>query len=73
MDKPLTIKELYERCKEEIKAGRGDNVVMLSDDDEGNGYHYCWYAFTPATDMDSIDCYGLIKDIAPAEKTSILG
>ena len=73
MNKPLTIRDLCKICEKEIRAGRGDNVVMLSDDDEGNGYHYCWYAFTPATDMVTIDCYGLIEDIAPAEKTSILG
>lgn len=73
MNKPLTVKELYERCKAEIQAGRGDNVVMLSDDDEGNGYHYCWYAFTPAMEIDLIDCYGFDDCIAPIENTIILG
>ena len=77
MDKPLTVKELYERCKAEIQAGRGDNVIMLSVDDEGNGYHYCWYAFTPAEELletDPMICDFITdEDIAPMEKTIILG
>lgn len=74
MDKPLTVKELYERCKEEIKAGRGDNVIMLSNDDEGNGYHYCWYAFTSAEEiMSAEETDDIDTDIAPMEKTIILG
>lgn len=79
MNKPLTVKELYEKCKEQIKLGRGDNVIMLSDDDEGNGYHYCWYSFTTAEELatdsfgDSYDYYGFDEDIAPMEKTIILG
>ena len=79
MSKPLTVKELYKRCKEEIDKGHGDHVIMLSDDDEGNGYHYCWYAFTPAEELatdsfgDGYDYYGFDEDIAPMENTIILG
>lgn len=74
MNKPLTIKELYKRCEEEIKAGRGDNAIMLSNDDEGNGYHYCWYAFTPAEElMSAEETDDVDTDIAPMEKTIILG
>jgi len=46
MNKPLTVKELLKLCQDEVKKCHGDCSIMLSDDDEGNGYHYCWYNFT---------------------------
>lgn len=69
-NKPLTIKELYKHCKEQIECGNGDNVIMISNDDEGNGYHYCWYSFTEVDEytQDFVD-----EEIAPADKTMILG
>lgn len=74
MSKPLTVKELLKLCQEEIKKGHGDCSIMLSDDDEGNGYHYCWYNFQMAEELfgDEEEFY-LDKDIAPKEKTIILG
>ena len=75
MDKPLTVKELAKLCQEEIKKGHGDCSIMISDDDEGNGYHYLWFAFTEVKDLE--ESYALIdsldEDIAPMNKTIILG
>lgn len=68
--KPITIKELFQLCANQIQEGNGDKVILLSDDDEGNGYHYCWYAFTP------IEGYAeefVNEDIAKKEDTMILG
>lgn len=69
-NKPLTVKQLLEYCKDEIKRGNGDCSIMLSDDDEGNGYHYCWYSFTEVDEYteDFVD-----EEIAPKDKTLILG
>lgn len=71
MDKPLTVKELLKICAKEIQAGRGDHTIMLSNDDEGNGYHYCWFHFTPAEELDCEQ--DVDTDIAPISKTIILG
>lgn len=68
--KPLTIKQLLNECKKEIEKGHGDYVVMLSDDDEGNGYHYCWYAFTP---IDSYTCEFISENVSSRLNTIILG
>lgn len=70
MSKPLTIKQLLKQCQEEIRKGHGDYSIMLSDDDEGNGYHYCWYTFTEIDEYteDFVD-----TSIAPKENTIILG
>lgn len=50
--KPLTIKDLMIECEKQIKKGKGNNVIMISSDDEGNSYHYLWYAFTTIKEME---------------------
>ena len=57
---PMTVKRLYALCVEQIKKGNGDKVVVLSNDDEGNGYHECYYDFTE--DVRGNDLYGTIED-----------
>lgn len=75
MNKPLTVKELLKLCQEEIKKGHGDYSIMLSDDDEGNGYHYLWYSFITASELDgSFELESSLDErIAPKDKTIILG
>lgn len=77
MSKPLTIKQLYEECEKQIKAGRGDYTIMLSADDEGNGYHYCWYTFITVEELmenDPMICDFIVdEDISTVEQTIILG
>ena len=76
MNKPITVNQLKKCCEEEIKKGNGENVIMISDDDEGNGYHYLWYSFLKAeefineftTEEDLID-----NRIASLKDTIILG
>lgn len=70
--KPLTIKELYKECEEQIKKGNGNKVILLSDDDEGNGYHYCWYSFSELEDL-LIENYMIKDTIASKEDTIVLG
>ncbi len=42
----ITVKELLEACKEQVEKGNGDKGILLSRDDEGNGYHSCFYLFS---------------------------
>ena len=42
----MTVKKLFELCKKEIAKGYGDKKILLSDDDEGNGYHAMYFGFT---------------------------
>ena len=74
-NKPMTVKQLLKFCQDEIKAGHGDCSIMLSNDDEGNGYHYCWYSFSMADELMSAEDeeFCLDEGIAPKEKTIILG
>ena len=75
--KALTIKDLYDECQKQIIKGNGDKVIMISDDDEGNGYHYLWYAFTNAKEILEDEKYPVYSDfsenIAKIEDTIILG
>ena len=56
MEKPLTVTALAEACQIQIKKGNGSKIIMISDDDEGNGFHYLWYQFCEDTSIcDNID------------------
>ena len=46
-----TVNELLELCKQEVENGNGDRKILLSNDDEGNGYHALYYDFTPAEEI----------------------
>lgn len=46
MDLGITVKELAGFCLKQIEKGNGDKHILISDDDEGNGYHTLFYAFT---------------------------
>ena len=49
-----------------------DKAIMISDDDEGNGFHYLWYTFSSLTDAfvreDEVN-----EEVAKYEDTIILG
>lgn len=70
--KALTVKDLKKECEKQIKMGNGDKTIMISDDDEGNGFHYLWYSFSSMTDAfireDEVS-----EDVAKYEDTIILG
>jgi len=80
MSKPITINQLKKLCNEEIAKGHGDYAIMISNDDEGNGFHYLWYSFATLQEMkdesyfDYHDLlYDMDKNVAPLDKTIILG
>lgn len=50
--KPYTVKELRALCDKEMLKGNGDKVIMISNDDEGNGYHYLWYSFITVKELE---------------------
>lgn len=50
MAKHLTIDDLYKILADEKKKGNGKKKIMISTDDEGNGYHCLWFGVTPIND-----------------------
>ncbi len=41
--KPLTVKKLHAYLEKQIKEGREDYIIFVTDDEEANGYHALWY------------------------------
>ena len=49
----MTVKALLKFCQQEIKNGNGNKKIVISDDNEGNGFHGLFYGFTTLdTDND---------------------
>lgn len=46
MNNQITVKELLELCREQVKRGNGNKVIVVGDDNEGNGYHGLFFGFT---------------------------
>ena len=72
--KEITVKMLAELCAEQIKAGNGDKIVLISCDDEGNGFHTLYYGFT--TDEEAIRIFAaeeMFHDGNDAGKVVLLG
>lgn len=69
---PVTVKQLLDICKEQIEAGNGDKTVLISDDDEGNGFHTLFYGFL--SDPEKIRVYqGQFHDGNDPDDVVILG
>ena len=41
----MNVEELMLLCAEEVKKGNGKKEILISDDDEGNGFHQLISAF----------------------------
>lgn len=74
MNNGITVKELMEECKKLCEKGYGDKHILISRDDEGNGFHTLFYSFT--TDEKSIKEYadfGYFHDDNDANEVVLLG
>ena len=56
----FTVKDLLKACQEQIALGNGDKKIVLSNDDEGNGFHEMYYLFTE--DVAGNDMWGTIDN-----------
>ena len=46
----LTIKDLYLNLRNEIAKGNGDKLIVVADDNEGNGFHGLFFGITSNSD-----------------------
>jgi hypothetical protein len=53
----ITVDKLYKALGQARKQGFGKKKILLSNDDEGNGYHECFFAVT--TDVKSFGFGGM--------------
>ena len=68
MASAITVKQMHKALGDLIKKGHGNRKIMLTQDDECNGIHECWFA--PSI-WNADDCYCLLlphgitaKDVA---------
>jgi hypothetical protein len=47
MAKQIKLKELYDECKKQMALGNGEKFLVVSDDNEGNGFHGMFFTITP--------------------------
>lgn len=47
MEKAITINELKKAVDTQVKLGNGNKRILISQDDEGNGFHELFFLFTP--------------------------
>ena len=81
--KALTVNDLLKECQKQIRLGNGNKTIMISQDDEGNGYHYLWYTFSTIEDYEKPmeynghtfkeDFYFANEKVAKKKDTIILG
>lgn len=69
--KQIKVEQLLLICMEAIKDGHGKKNIVLSDDNEGNGYHGLFYGFTPIDEEMEFDIYD--SHTHSANDTIILG
>lgn len=48
---PITIDQLIKAAQDAKKKFGGNKYVLLSNDEEGNGYHECYYGVTDAREI----------------------
>ena len=53
---PMTIDELIAEALKAKKRFGGNKYVLVSDDEEGNGYHECYFSFGSAKDLAGCYC-----------------
>lgn len=76
--KRITLRDLYAAIAREMAKGNGDKIVLVADDDEGNGYHPIYYTITPTEGNFSEEIFAISNTygISPKdcmEKCIILG
>lgn len=71
----MTVKELAALCLQEVEKGNGDKKIVISDDNEGNGYHGLFYGFTAFEESEQEYLGSMIYDTQEKDckKTIMLG
>ena len=56
----VTVERLLKLLRDQVNKGNGKKKILLSNDDEGNGYHEMYYEITE--DVAGNDMWGEIKN-----------
>ena len=70
--KQIQLKDLYHECQRIMKEGKGEKYLILSDDNEGNGYHGMFYTLLEVTKDNKDDIGDLIGDNAEPDLENLI-
>lgn len=69
----LTVKNLYDACAKQIDKGNGEKIVLVTDDEEANGYHALFYEFIDdPEEIKMVYSYDMFRDGKP-ENVLLIG
>jgi hypothetical protein len=63
----LTVDELYKALGQARKDGFGKKKILLSNDDEGNGYHECFFSVATNTEEFGLSYNDLPYGVEPED------
>lgn len=70
----LTINDLWKACIEQRKRGNGNKKILISTDDEGNGYHGLFFSFIDTkNEIEQVRSWGAFHDNVATEDVVLLG
>ena len=69
---PLTLDQLISEALKAKRKFGGNKYVLISDDEEGNGFHECYYTFNSAAQAIDPCCISAPTDLA-LEDCVVLG
>ena len=68
----MKLKDLYQACKSQMEAGNGEKHLVVSVDNEGNGYHGMFYTLTVITRENKGEFMDLIGDNSEPDPENII-
>lgn len=69
---PMTLDQLISEALKAKRTHGGNKYVLLSNDEEGNGFHECYYTFNSAAKAIDPTCISAPADLA-LEDCVVLG
>ena len=68
----MKLKDFFLQCKKLMNKGLGDKTLIVSNDNEGNGYHGMFYTLTDVTEEDAKYYEGLVYDSIEEDLTNCI-
>ena len=72
MAKQIKLKDLYAACKKQMEMGNGEKFLVVSNDNEGNGFHGMFFTVSVIRKKDRRYYESLIMDSCETNADNIL-
>jgi len=72
MANQIKLKDLYDECKKQMAMGNGEKFLVVSNDNEGNGFHGMFFTVSAIRKKDRRYYESLIRDSCETNADNIL-